>query len=236
VRIADFTELDLFQHEQEIQEITIKASYKQKLASQLEAMQADMDTVLLSQSIHRGQTFLIANYQAVSETLLAHIVKTEAICGSEFMEGRLLKRTEKWLQQLTEMLELMQEAEAFQKKWVELEPTFGEAAAIEFKELKLQVAINKHTMPASVDQYKTVTKFWESTMQSVQDDPSLTQNLAYQGNIKQEFQTALRTLTRIEEALEVYVDEQKAKALEAQERRARHAARGMNTQAMSRAD
>jgi len=33
VRIADFTELDLFQHEQEIQEIAIKASYKQKLAS-----------------------------------------------------------------------------------------------------------------------------------------------------------------------------------------------------------
>lgn len=73
-------------------------------------------------------------------------------------------------------------------------------------------------------------------MQSVQDDPSLTQNLAYQGNIKQEFETALRKLIRIEEALEVYLDEEKARALEAQERRERHAARGMNTQATSRAD
>jgi len=54
VRIADFKELGLFQYEQEIQEITIKASYKQKLASQLEEMQADMDAVVLSQSVHRG--------------------------------------------------------------------------------------------------------------------------------------------------------------------------------------
>jgi hypothetical protein len=180
VRIADFTELDLFHHEQEIQEIAIRASYKQKLACQLEEMQAEMDAVVLSQSVHRGQTFLITNYQAVSETLLGYIVKTEAMRGSEFMEGRLMKKTEKWLQQLTEMLELMREAEAFQKKWVGLEPTFGEAAgAIEFKELKLQVAINRHTMPVEVEQYKTATRFWESTMQSVQDDPSLTQNLAY---------------------------------------------------------
>lgn len=66
-----------------------------------------MDPVVLSQSVHGGQTFLITNYQAVSETLLGHIVKTEAIRGSEFMEGKIMKRTEKWLQQLTEMLELM---------------------------------------------------------------------------------------------------------------------------------
>ena len=40
---------------------------------------------------------------------------------------------------------------------------------------------------------------------------------------------------RIEEGLAAYVDEQKAKAQEAKERRDRHAAaRGMNTQACSR--
>ena len=66
-----------------------------------------MDALVLNQSAYKGQTFLITNYQAVSETLLGHIVKTEAMRGSEFMEGRLIKRTDKWLQQLTEMLELM---------------------------------------------------------------------------------------------------------------------------------
>ena len=143
-------------------------------------MQADLDTVTLTQSPHKGGTFILTNYVEVSEKLIAHITTTQEILGSEFMVGRVLKKTEKWLKQLKEIFGLIKEAQAFQNKWLQLEPTFGEIESVfEYKELRLQIRINRHTMPNEAAQYRQVTEFWETTMQSVQDDPSLTQNLAY---------------------------------------------------------
>lgn len=62
IRMSDFTELYLFRFEEVIQEIVVKASYKQKLAEKLELMQNDMDALQLQQYVYKSNIYLIKGY------------------------------------------------------------------------------------------------------------------------------------------------------------------------------
>ena len=86
-------------------------------------------------------------------------------------------------------------------------------------ELKLQIRITRHTLPEPMAQFKKLSEFWHDTTDSIVDDPYFTQNFAFQSNIKNQIDTGLNKLIKIEKEYLAYVSDQKEEARLAMEKR-----------------
>lgn len=104
IRICDFEKLGLFKYETQISAISQKASYKELLSKELEEIVVDMDQVQL---IVNQETQTIENYHQIRAKLEKHCASTKSILESEYMEGRIQKKANKFLQQVGDMTELI---------------------------------------------------------------------------------------------------------------------------------
>jgi len=107
IKVSQIIEENMNQHQEEIEEITMKAEKKFSLQKKLREMKKEMSDFQLQQNDYKGITFLIKGFDDINAKLDDQIVATQAMLGSSYMWGKLKTETKSWDIKLNNMSELM---------------------------------------------------------------------------------------------------------------------------------
>ena len=195
IKIEDIKHFDLFQYQDEIEDITMKAEKKDNLAQQLKRMKDEMKNFNLEQADYKGITFLVRGWDDINSKLDDQIVATQAMNGSSFMKGKLKTEAKNWEKRLNEMSELMEEMLKTQRQWMYLEPIFSSGD------------ISK-TMPLEYKMFTEVDTHWKQTMKGIEEDPGII-DLAEKENIMKQFQDNNKNLDQIQKKLNDFLEQKR---------------------------
>ena len=183
-------QFNITDHIEEIEEICMVAEKEFSLEQALDNMALEWSTIEFELKEHRG-TYILRGLDEVMEKLDDHIVKTQTMKGSPYIEPFKL-RIDKWEKLLQLVSNSLDEWLQVQKTWMYLEPIFGSPDIM-------------RQMPKEGKQFQVVDNVWKTTMKECLDNASVLE-FAGRENLFKAFTECNKILDKIQKGLNDYLE------------------------------
>ncbi len=176
----------------EIEDVSVKAEKEHNLDVQLQQMQAEWQDVVLEVKPHKETgTYIIGGLDEIDQLLDDHLVKTQTMLGSPYVQ-HIKPKAVAWESALSTIQSTLEEWLKLQRTWMYLEPIFASDD------------INRQ-MPAEGRRFSTIDGMYRTVLAETLENP-LVISISKKEKLHSSFANANMTMDKITKNLNDYLE------------------------------
>lgn len=188
VTLQHLLDLNAADHIEDIQEITIRAEKQYTLEKSLISMKKEWETIEFEVKPYRESgTFVVGGIDEIVALLDDHIVKTQTMRGSPYIEP-IEADCKKWENKLKYAQSMLDALITCQRTWMYLEPIFSSEDIIK-------------QLPTEARRFNGVDSLWRKTMNDCNQDPTFMTQSDPDRKLEEKFKRANEKLEEITKGL-----------------------------------